>query len=131
MEHSAVPGYDRCRARGFRLEESFREFSYLGAPEFICGVEVGPLTLQAYLQLCAARSPFLVGGRHPFIQDVAVFLFRLSPAYDAAHAAKAEARTKVTKATTSSARSRAKITCFPVFPSAILYPLFSLCSAPR
>jgi hypothetical protein len=88
---SAVPGYDRARARGFKLEESFREYSYLGAPEFIRGVEVRPLTLQMYLQLCAARSPFLVGGRAPFIQDVAVFLFRLSPAYDQAFAAKREA----------------------------------------
>jgi hypothetical protein len=101
---SEVPGYDRCLQRGYRLEESFREFSYLDAPEFICGVEVRPLTLQMYLQLCDARSPFLVGGRAPFIQDVGVFLFRLSPAYDAAHAAKAEARTKVSKAATLSYR---------------------------
>jgi hypothetical protein len=100
MEFSAVPGYTRALQRGYRLEDSFREFSYLDAPEFICGVEVGPLTLQAYLQLCAARSPFLVGGRHPFIQDVAVFLFRLSPAFAQAHAAKEEARTKVATAAT-------------------------------
>lgn len=95
MELNKVPGYRRALARGFRIEESYREYSYLGAPEFICGVEVGPLTLQAYLQLCAARSPFLVGGRYPFIQDVAVFLFRLSPAYDAAFAAKAAARAEI------------------------------------
>jgi hypothetical protein len=95
MEHSAVPGYTRCLQRGYRIEESFREFTYLGAPEFICGVEVRPLTLQMYLQLCAARSPFLVGGRRPFIQDVAVFLFRLSPAYDQAFAAKSAARAEI------------------------------------
>src|ERR1700730_7053612 len=94
MELSAVSGYKRCLARGYKLEESHREYSYLDAPEFICGVEVRPLTLQMYLQLCAARSPFLVGGRAPFIQDVGVFLFRLSPAYDLAFAAKREAYRK-------------------------------------
>jgi hypothetical protein len=104
-----VPGYTRALERAYRLEESYREFTYLDAPEFICGVEVRPLTLQMYLQLCAARSPFLVGGRYPFIQDVAVFLFRLSPAYDQAGAAKAEARTKVSTAARLSRRELIRI----------------------
>lgn len=94
MELDKVPGYTRARERGFKIEESFREYSYLDAPEFISGIELRALTLQMYLQLSAARSPFFVGGP-VHIQDVAVFLFRLSPAYDEAFAAKKNCRSLI------------------------------------
>jgi hypothetical protein len=109
VEHSKIPGYRKALDRGYRLEESYRDYSYLDAPEFICGIELRPLSLQMFWQLSAARSPFLVGGRHPFFQDVGVFLFRLSPAYDAAFAAKAQARAKVARARTMSRRELLRI----------------------
>jgi hypothetical protein len=87
MELRKVPGYTRARDRAFKIEEAYREYSYLDLSENICGVAVGPLTFQAYLQLCRIESPFLCGGP-PFIHDVAFFLFRLSPAYERAREAK-------------------------------------------
>ncbi|MEN3369940.1 MAG: hypothetical protein V7609_2083 [Verrucomicrobiota bacterium] len=88
MELHKVPGYTRTRERAFKVEESYREYSYLDLSDKICGIAVGPLTFQVYLQLCRIESPFLCGGRPPFIHDVAFFLFRLSPAYDQAREAK-------------------------------------------
>jgi hypothetical protein len=45
-------------------------------------LEVRPLSLRMFLQLCAVRSPFLVGGAiRP--EHVAQVLWRLSPQYDA------------------------------------------------
>lgn len=108
MELSKVHGYDRALHRGYQLEESYREYSYLDLSSSICGVAIGPLTFQIFLQLCRAGSPFLVGGA-PFIHDVAFFLFRLSPAYEEARSAKAEARTKVATAATLSRRELLRI----------------------
>jgi hypothetical protein len=85
-----VPGYRRALQRGYCLEESWREQTYLGLTEKICGIPIGPLTFQAYRQLSYVGSPFLC-GQPAFIDDVALFLFRLSPAYDRARAAKERA----------------------------------------
>jgi hypothetical protein len=87
MELANVPGYRRALQRAYRVEESFREQSYLGIAEKLCGIPVGPLTFQAYLQLDRIGSPFVCGGM-PLPHDVAFFLFRLSPAYERARAAK-------------------------------------------
>jgi hypothetical protein len=103
-----IPGYRRALTRAHRLEESWREFSYLGLSESIAGIPVGPLTWQIYRQLCKAKSPFLVGGR-PFIHDVALFLFRLSPAYDAAVAAKRKVGTRISELGTLSTKALRQI----------------------
>ncbi len=80
-------GFSRHSAnRADRLEDYWRNFAFLGLNEelrFFGGhkVEVRLLTLRMFIQLCAVRSPFLVGGRvGP--EHVAQILWRLSPAYD-------------------------------------------------
>jgi hypothetical protein len=83
-----VPGYRRTLARAYEVEDSYRERSYLGLSEKICGIPIGPLTLQAFLQFSRIGSPFICGWRRPAINDVAYFLFRLSPAFERARAAK-------------------------------------------
>ena len=86
-----VPGYRRALQRGYAIEERWREQSYLDLSENICGIPVRPLTWQAYRQLCRIDSPFVCGGRRPEIHDVAFFLFRISPAFERARAAKEKA----------------------------------------
>src|SRR5437762_5593614 len=74
-------------ARADRLEDHWRDFTFLGLTEtlHIAGgfsIEVQQLTLRMFLQLCAVRSPFLVGGRvGP--EHVMQILWRLSPNYSA------------------------------------------------
>jgi len=80
---SQIPGYDRALRRAGALEDSWREFPFLGITDSICGIDVNLLTLRMFIQLCNVRSPFLVGG--PIGPgDIAVFLWRLSPQYDGA-----------------------------------------------
>jgi hypothetical protein len=88
---SEVPGYSRALERGKRLQQREREFGFLGATDRICGVEVRLLTFRMFNELLHARSPFIRGGL-PTVADVGVFLWRLSPAYDAAFAARRSAR---------------------------------------
>jgi hypothetical protein len=73
-------------ARAERLEDYWRDYAFLGLTEElrIAGqkhpVRVRQLTLRMFIQLCAVRSPFLVGGRvGP--EHVAQILWRLSPEY--------------------------------------------------
>jgi hypothetical protein len=72
-------------ARADRLEDYWRDYAFLGLTEElrIAGgrkIEVRQLTLRMFIQLCAVRSPFLVGGRvGP--EHVAQILWRLSPQY--------------------------------------------------
>ncbi len=84
--------YDRAIARSDRLHDYWRDFAFLGLNEEIrvAGdpetreartVPVRQLTLQMFIELCAVRSPFLVGGSiRP--EHVAQILWRLSPEYD-------------------------------------------------
>lgn len=93
--------YDRAIARSDRLNDYWRDFAFLGLDEEIriAGdperraartVQIRQLTLQMFIELCAVRSPFLVGGPlRP--EHVAQILWRLSPLYDASNrAARAE-----------------------------------------
>ncbi len=87
----------RWISRAERLEDYWRDFAFLGLNDEIrtAGrhtVEVRQLTLRMFVQLCAVRSPFLVGG-HVGPEHVAQILWRLSPAYDA-RATDPEARKK-------------------------------------
>jgi hypothetical protein len=79
-------------ARADRLEDYWRDYAFLGLTETlrIAGanrpqgggykIELRQLTLRMFIQLCAVRSPFLVGGRvGP--EHVAQILWRLSPEY--------------------------------------------------
>ena len=68
-------------------ESRLRDDSFLDAPEFVCGVEVEPLTLERFILLNAIRSPFLVGGRVPGATDIGLFLWVMSPQYRRAIAA--------------------------------------------
>lgn len=82
-----TPGYhDRALARLERLQDYWRDFCFLGVNEelrFAGGfkVEVRQLTLRMFVQLCAVRSPFLVGGKVG-AEHVAQILWRLSPQYE-------------------------------------------------
>ncbi len=68
MYVSEIPGYIQARDRADRIEDYWRDFAFLGIDETlrIAGghkLEVRPLTLRMFIQLCAVRSPFLVGGK--------------------------------------------------------------------
>jgi hypothetical protein len=86
MYLSQIPGYSRAAQRGDRLDDYWRDFAFLGLNEELRipggrTIEVRQLTLRMFVQLCAVRSPFLVGGGvGP--QHVAQILWRLSPKYD-------------------------------------------------
>src|SRR5216117_1625394 len=76
----------RWIARAERLEDYWRDFAFLGLTDEVRvtgrrTVEVRQLTLRMFNQLCAVRSPFLVGGRAG-PQHMAQILWRLSPRYD-------------------------------------------------
>jgi hypothetical protein len=95
-----IPGYVRARQaaarRGDRLQDYWRDYSFLGLDEEIRvangegdpvpsralrTVKVRQLTLQMFIELCAVRSPFLCGGRiQP--EHVQQILWRVSPQYD-------------------------------------------------
>jgi len=83
---SQIPGYTRAGACGDRLQEYWRNFAFLGLTETLrvaggYSVEVRQLTLRMFIQLCAVRSPFFIGGRvGP--EHVAQVLWRISPEYD-------------------------------------------------
>lgn len=87
MYLNEIPGYTKAIARADRLEDYWREFAFLGLTQTLrfgekkC-LEVHLLTLRMFIQLCAVRSPFLVGGAI-LPQHVAQILWRLSPEYDA------------------------------------------------
>lgn len=86
MYLSEIPGYTRACQRADRLEDYWRDFAFLGIDEtlrFAGGhsLDVKPLTLRIFIQLCAVRSPFLVGGRVR-AEHIAQILWRISPAYD-------------------------------------------------
>ncbi len=61
-------------------EELIRSAAFLGVTELICGVEVMPLTLEHLCRLQCVGSPFVSGGT-PLPEDVAVFLWAVSPEY--------------------------------------------------
>lgn len=71
-----VPGYRDALER----EEFRRNAAFLGVSELICGVEVQPLTLEHVCRLQCVGNPFLCGGV-PSVEDVAVFLWAVSPQY--------------------------------------------------
>jgi len=73
-------------SRAERLEDYWRDFAFLGLTEELRfgskrKIEVRQLTLRMFIQLCAVRSPFLVGG-NVGPEHVAQILWRLSPDYD-------------------------------------------------
>jgi hypothetical protein len=77
---------ERWLSRADRLEDYWRDFAFLGLTETLhlgrgIEAEVQLLSLRMFVQLCAVKSPFLVGGEiNP--GDVAILLWRLTPAYD-------------------------------------------------
>lgn len=85
--------YDRAIARSDRLHDYWRDFAFLGLDDEIrvAGdpetraartIQLRQLTLQMFVELCAVRSPFLVGGSiRP--EHVGQILWRLSPDYAA------------------------------------------------
>ena len=77
-----IPGYREAVER----EQSERDLAFVEAvPQFICGVEVEPLTVQRHILLESCRNPLVCGGKsipHPL--DVALFLWTVSPQYTAA-----------------------------------------------
>lgn len=78
---------ERWLARADRLEDHWRHFAFLGLTDtlHITGgheIEVRLLTLRMFVQLCAVRSPFLIGRRNVEAEDIAILLWRLSPRYD-------------------------------------------------
>lgn len=76
-----VPGLREAIER----ETEDREFDFLDAPELLCGVEVMPLSIRRLLRLQAVNSPFLYKVEtYDFPEDVAVFLWALSPNYERA-----------------------------------------------
>src|SRR5439155_5373159 len=89
MRLSEISGYTRAAQRGDRLEDYWRDYAFLGLNDELIipvagtkarRIEVRQLTLRMFIQLCAVRSPFLVGGSvGP--QHVAQILWRLSPQY--------------------------------------------------
>lgn len=85
MYLTEIPGYELACKRADRIEDYWRDFAFLGIDETlrIAGgykIEVRPLTLRMFIQLCAVRSPFLVGGRvNP--AHVAQILWRISIDY--------------------------------------------------
>lgn len=76
-----IPGYREAVER----ERELRESSFNGIPNAIGGVDVLPWTLAHMVRLTAAQSPFVTSaGRFPTCADVGVFLWCVSPDYDAA-----------------------------------------------
>jgi hypothetical protein len=76
----------RAIERADRIEDYWRDFAFLGLDEElrIAGghkIQVRMLTLRMFVQLCAVRSPFLVGGDiKP--EHIVQILWRLNPSYD-------------------------------------------------
>jgi hypothetical protein len=73
-----IPELVKNRARARRVENSWREHSFISALDEINGVTVNQLTLEHMLILFKLRSPFVTGGkREP--EHVAQFLWIISP----------------------------------------------------
>jgi len=85
MYLNQIPGYGRAIARADRIEDHWRERAFLGLTETLRfgsgrSLEVLPLSLRAFLELSAVRSPFVVGGDiRP--EHIAQVLWRLSSEY--------------------------------------------------
>lgn len=75
-----IPGYREAIA----AEAEIREGAFLEAPEFICGVEVKALTLLHVLRLSAIRSQFVGKGKLNAAYYAAIYVWALSPQYEAA-----------------------------------------------
>ena len=72
MYLTEIPGYDLACKRADRIEDYWRDFAFLGIDETlrIAGgykIEVRPLTLRIFIQLCAVRSPFTRRASGPTI----------------------------------------------------------------
>jgi hypothetical protein len=93
---SEIPGYRRCAERAEKLEDARRDYAWLnldyelniagaqprgeGSPATGRKLIVRPLSLRMFTQLCAVRSPFLMGGSIR-AEHVAQILWRISPSY--------------------------------------------------
>jgi len=73
---AVIPGYREAVER----ENLIREVAFLDIPEFICGIEVLPLTPRHFLLLDAIGSVFVSGGV-PSPEEVARFLWVVSPEF--------------------------------------------------
>ena len=69
-----IPGL----AEAERLDKEELLEAFAGIEEPICGIEVRPLTPRMYIDLDLVRNAFFAGGV-PSIEDVCVFLWRISP----------------------------------------------------
>jgi hypothetical protein len=72
----AIPGYQAALER----EALVRDASFLPVTETVAGFECVPMTLRHFITLRMMRSPFLFGTT-PSPEDIAAFLWLLSPAY--------------------------------------------------
>ena len=73
-----IPGYREA----VQHETTVREASFLSLTETVCGFECLPFTPLHYSMLECSGSPFVRGGV-PMPEDVAVFLWCVSPGYAA------------------------------------------------
>ncbi len=76
LNYSEIPGYVAARNR----EDANRELAFFPMPPPILGVPVRHLNARHHMLLVGCRNRFLVGGM-PTPEDVAMFLWFLSPEY--------------------------------------------------
>ncbi len=74
--YKLVPGYREA----VEHEATIREAAFLPVTESVCGINVLPFTPAHYSMLECANSPFVSGGV-PMPEDVALFLWCVSPDY--------------------------------------------------
>src|SRR5687768_11564646 len=78
---SKYPGMGRAMARAAQLEDFLHDLPFLATLENIRGVSVRQLTARMCGLLLFVRSPFLYKGAVRRPQDVAQFLWIVSPDY--------------------------------------------------
>ncbi len=76
IDYNAIPGY----AEAVKAEQANRDLAYLKDCPPICGVAVRHMNARHWILLAGCGNKFITGGR-PAIEDVAMFLWFLSPAY--------------------------------------------------
>lgn len=80
---SKYPGYERAMARASQIEDLLHDLPLLSALEKIRGISVKQLTPRMCGLLLFVRSPFMYRGLDRRPQDVAQFLWIVSPQYKA------------------------------------------------
>lgn len=83
MLHSLYPGMSRALGRAAQLEDFLHDLPFLSTLEKIRGISVRQLTPRMCGLLLFARSPFMYKGAERQADDVARFLWIVSPDYKA------------------------------------------------